>query len=814
MKRRTVWLRLPAILATWILGSLSIMTSASWAQPAHRLDQALAELSARVGAEVEVRISRSQGTVTFLSTPPGTSIPVSHRGSAEEVAQAFLSEQSDLFGLDEAPSRLITTRIGFEDEIGMEMVRFQQTYHGIPVTGGELSVHMHGSSVVAVHAKTLPGLGDVETLPAIEASFARELAIESIVKHLGRLEVALSEPRLEILDRGHLGGPPLSPRLTWFVEATGVDLRDFMWIDARSGVVLLQFSQLNDSLHRRVFDAKDPADGIFNDLPGMLVREEGDLPTGDTDTDLAYDFAGDTYDYFFDEHGRDSYDDAGAMLLSTVHFCPNAGSCPFANAFWNGTQMVYGDGFSAADDVVAHELTHAVTEHSANLFYYMQSGALNESYSDIFGETVDLLNGSGLDSPGVRWQMGEDLTPGGIRNMKDPNPYGDPAKMSDSELLCTSSVFNDSGGVHINSGIPNKAYVLMVDGGTFNGMTVTGLGLTKAAKIQYRALTRYLLSASDFLDNYDAVLRSCTDLIGEFGITATDCIEVGQALDAVEMDHAFCFNPTPSNICSLAEFPRPLFREDFEELAGGDTNDTSMLSNWQQNVIQGAGHWSACCLGPFASDGTGNLHGIDWNFAADSAIEMTTDVSIPVLGASLRFHHSWGFEFAFDGGVLEYSTNGGGTWIDAGALIDEGPGYNGTIASGFGNPLGDRSAFVGDSSGYSVSRIDLESLGGQSARFRFRMGTDSPFTNAQFNDYGWFIDDFYIYTCSSACQPTLVLDSGIVTEPESYIACDSISAGDGFRVGPSGRLTLDAPLVQFENGFSISSGGAMTVFSN
>ncbi len=108
-----------------------------------------------------------------------------------------------------------------------------------------------------------------------------------------------------------------------------------------------------------------------------------------------------------------------------MHFCPEVDrvtrtyDCPYENAFWNGTQMVYGEGFASADDVVAHELTHAVTERTAGLYYYMQSGALNESFSDIFGETVDLWNDG--DPPADRWLMGEELPIGAIRDMGDPN---------------------------------------------------------------------------------------------------------------------------------------------------------------------------------------------------------------------------------------------------------------------------------------------------------------------------------------------------------------------------------------------------------
>ena len=162
------------------------------------------------------------------------------------------------------------------------------------------------------------------------------------------------------------------------------------------GKLVLQFSQLTDARDREIYDTNSSST-----LPGTLVRVEGGAATGDPDADAAYHYSGDTYDYFFNVHGRDSYDGAGATIISTVDYCkpPPAPACPYANAFWNGTQMVYGAGFPVADDVDAHELTHAVTEFTANLFYYMQSGALNESYSDIFGETVDQINSAGTDTP-------------------------------------------------------------------------------------------------------------------------------------------------------------------------------------------------------------------------------------------------------------------------------------------------------------------------------------------------------------------------------------------------------------------------------
>ena len=158
----------------------------------------------------------------------------------------------------------------------------------------------------------------------------------------------------------------------------------------------MNFSQLTDAKSRAVYTASNG-----DVLPGTLVRSEGGAATSDVDVDNAYDLSGVAYDYFFSNHGRDSFDNLGGTIVSTVHY-----RLDYQNAFWNGEQLVYGDDYASADDVVGHELTHAVTERSANLLYYMQSGALNESFSDIFGETIDLEDGVGDDSVGVRWLHG------------------------------------------------------------------------------------------------------------------------------------------------------------------------------------------------------------------------------------------------------------------------------------------------------------------------------------------------------------------------------------------------------------------------
>jgi Zn-dependent metalloprotease len=252
--------------------------------------------------------------------------------------------------------------------------------------------------------------------------------------------------------------------------------------------------------------------------------------------DAAHKYALGTYNFYATNFNRDSIDNNGMTIISTVQYCDPSFPCPFDNSFWDGTQMVYGSkyGDPLADDIVGHELTHGVTQYESNLFYYYQSGAINESLSDVFGEYYDQVgNATGGDTAGVKWLVGEDISGlGAIRSMSNPPAYGDPDKMSSPNYYTGNG---DNGGVHFNSGVNNKAVYLMVDGGAFNSKTVTGLGWTKVGAIYYEAQTNLLTSASDYSDLYYILQQACTNLIGQKGIVAGDCTQVKNALDAVEM---------------------------------------------------------------------------------------------------------------------------------------------------------------------------------------------------------------------------------------------------------------------------------------
>ena len=210
-----------------------------------------------------------------------------------------------------------------------------------------------------------------------------------------------------------------------------------------------------------------------------------------------YDNLGKTFEYYADTFGRDSYDNSGAELIASINFCENPGT-PTHNAYWDGHQMKFGDGYGASLDVTAHELTHAITDRTANLEYKCQSGALNESMSDIFASNVDSDD----------WEIGEDLPGGALRDMAHPE-NGHPPQPGNVrdfvEMPNDGNPYNDSGGVHYNSGIPNRAYYLMVQ----------SIGRKAAEQIVYRALTEKLEPDSGFEDFRTASLDVARELWGE-----------------------------------------------------------------------------------------------------------------------------------------------------------------------------------------------------------------------------------------------------------------------------------------------------------
>jgi Zn-dependent metalloprotease len=253
-------------------------------------------------------------------------------------------------------------------------------------------------------------------------------------------------------------------------------------------------------------------------LPGTLVRSEGQGASGDITVDEAYDGLGATFDLYWDIYGRNSIDNNGMDLIGTVHY----GNL-FNNAFWDGSQMVFGDGdgtifnrFTIAIDIMGHELTHGVTGATAGLEYHDQPGALNESMSDVFGSLVK-QRAFGQTAAQADWLIGAGLWAAGIngvalRSMKAPGTaYDDPVIGKDPQPDHMSRYDNttgDNGGVHINSGIPNKAFYLVATAIGGNAWEIAG-------NIWYQTLLDSRLSATaQFQDFANLTVENATNLYG------------------------------------------------------------------------------------------------------------------------------------------------------------------------------------------------------------------------------------------------------------------------------------------------------------
>jgi thermolysin len=467
------------------------------------------------------------------------------------------------------------------DSVGTTHVRFDQRVNGVRVFGTQVVTHEgrngfqpHGGGVVR-------GIG-VSTNAKISAADAAKAAAFAF----GYDGVA-TDTELVILPRGTNGNASV---LAWRVDVTNTldnaenPRREMMFVDAHNGSIVdrIDYLQTTDPLG----SGKGYYAGSVNDLAirlssgSFLLQDNGpfavtgvaltsfynarttdlnnrQMGTGTvysspttvfgTDGNLsnrasigidAHWFSQRTLEYFYSNFGRKGIDNAGnttlgsGYMLSRTHY-----GRKYNNAFWNGSSMTYGDGDGTnyrpfdALDVVGHEMTHGITERTSDLIYQNESGAANESFSDIFGVAVEFAVGTRVGYGGVTypadWWIGEDLflasNPSnptrGIRNMADPHLEGDPCHYSE-RYTGTS----DNGGVHINSGIQNKVFYLLVTGGTNHkdttGTTVNGIGLATASAVAFDADTLYCTASDTYARVANAWVNAAKNRYGA-GSTAS-----------------------------------------------------------------------------------------------------------------------------------------------------------------------------------------------------------------------------------------------------------------------------------------------------
>ena len=487
-------------------------------------------------------VVRDSGGRVRLLVAHGRRVPgLSPAADAVTTARAQLASVGTTFGVRPRDLRAVSA----SSAAGRHVVRFQQTWQGIPVLAGQLVTVLDGRGGL------LSVSGETASVPRGRSSGSFDVAA-SAAEHTARREVSrrhhvdprsvrTTRPTRWLLDRSLLDpGASRSLVPVWRVPvrvAGRPDAADLVLVDARTGRVALRLAQV-EPLDRVVCD--DVRTSSYRCGPGGYDRVEGGPATGVTDADQAYDLTGATSDWYAGVLGVDltaligqDLGD-GRKLRSTTNYCPPS-ACPLDNAFWSGDQMVYGAGYTAADDVVAHELAHGVTQHTAGLVYWYQSGAINESMSDVLGELVDQADGVGNDDPSVRWRLGEDLATaagGAARDMADPPRFGQPDTTT-SPLYDLAADYDDNGGVHTNSGVPNKAAYLIADGtaaepgGAFAGHTFAGIGTARTAPL-YWATLQMLTPGSDFADLALALQQSCTNLAYSPG----ECGTVAAAVDA------------------------------------------------------------------------------------------------------------------------------------------------------------------------------------------------------------------------------------------------------------------------------------------
>jgi bacillolysin len=742
-------------------------------------------------AGLDVRRSRDTGLVTFVTSKAGGPILVGDAGGAASVslsADQFLDRYGRLFGVSDRTTQLVAA--GAErDALGQTHLKFKQVHLGVPVYSGQLRIHQDAAGrVLAANGDFYDISPKLDVRPALTADAAAERAMA--VFEAKKPQVLQAEST--IVDPGWYGDPPTGARLAYLVELEDPDslYSQAFFVDANSGKILDQWSLVEHFRSRQIHDGMQTTE-----LPGLLSRGEGGgVVPSSADVNRAYDYYGDTYDYFFRAFGRDSMDNQGVPMVATVNSI--APGCP--NAFWSSSrlQMAFCTG-TVTDDITAHELTHGVTYFTAGLVYQNQSGQLNESYSDVFGELVDLFNGNaafalgdnggnwpvhptgpGADqlnslrtecSPrtnyfdGVRWLMGEDAFAfgGAIRDMWDPTCSYDPDRAMSPLQTCGPG---DNGGVHSGSGVPNHAFAMLVDGKQFNGFSVRGIGPIKAGAVWYRALVTYLNPTSDFEDAYVALTRSAQDLVGQYPLdprtgfpsdglfTADDAVQVDLALRAVEMNGpGLCGKTVP--ILNPDEPPKCgnellIYADDFESGAPGWTvSNSAPLTpyDWQLTTD------------PLPFGRTGRAWLCDNSNHGDCAnkdesgshslfsppIELPRSTKYPLL----RFTHHMDVESGWDGGTVSVRTSTNRRWVVLRASSFHFNSYNTRLRneqSGNTNPLAGREAWSGIGGQWGTSVVDLSGFarGGETIEIRFDFGKDGCTGRV-----GWFVDDVEVVAC-------------------------------------------------------------------
>jgi|GEM_PF-1051455 len=492
----------------------------------------------------------------------------------ERAVVDFIAEYRDLFRVQDAHSELLPVRTTGGPSM-LTHVRLKQVARRLPVVGAEVLAHFDADGeLTSIDANYVPGASEIDSEPSVPRDEAIRIASESVLRRAAvsaQLPDASATSARLVVAAFDGNRPALAYEITVSVTEPWHPAKWVITIDAKTGEIIdsyddiktIQAKGLGVLGNEQTFEVtavngsyvmRDSSRGVTIETytAGNSTKGPKNGASIVTSKDInrwdrtlfgpgaavdAHAYAASVFDYYKRVHGRNSIDGAGMSMFSTVHF-----GLLYANAFWDGTGMYYGDGgqsnvraLSAALDVVAHEFTHGVTEAESNLIYRQQSGALNEAVSDIF--SVFIEHAAQPDS--VRnWTVGE-------RASIDDKPFRSLANPADgvppqpSHMLKYVKTLQDNGGVHINSGIINHAAYLMTVGGRnpVSGIRVPfGIGWEKSEKLWYLATTKYFMSSTNFAQAAAAMDRAAADL----GFTTSERNSVDCAWKAVGILKGTC----------------------------------------------------------------------------------------------------------------------------------------------------------------------------------------------------------------------------------------------------------------------------------
>jgi Zn-dependent metalloprotease len=507
-------------------------------------------------SEGELKIYSKEGNEILIS---GKLSDKTNASGAEAIK--FLNEIKELLDIQDVDNNFKVLSAE-KDEIGFTHVKLQQVLRGTKIKDKQINVHFNSlGEVITVNGQYENKAISIENddKPAI----SEDKAVKTVLKEFS-YDTLRNEPSVEkeIIFIDEKAYDTIKVNVQYDCPEIGnwdvyVDVHTGNIVKKSSRIrfdgpvtgsgvnVIGQTKSINLTLTSGMYYLQDQTKAMTGQIktytanngqtqPGTLVNNTTSTfnTTAFKAAVSAHDYAGAVYDFYKNLFNRNSIDNNGMSITSTVHY----GSA-YNNAFWDGTQMVYGDGdgstftyLSGDLDVVAHEMTHGVTERSANLNYENQSGALNESMSDIMGvlvQTYDKYNvkGGGTWSfNSADWVVGDQIyTPStsgdALRSLANPTLFDQPAHMNNYQNLPNTEA-GDWGGVHTNSGIPNKAGYLVAQ----------TIGCEKTAKIYYRALTSYMTATTDFMAARNYLIQAATDL---YGAVSAEVTAVSNAFNSV-----------------------------------------------------------------------------------------------------------------------------------------------------------------------------------------------------------------------------------------------------------------------------------------